>query len=194
MFFRHRIADSATYHLVCVNAKHTCPQNTEACRPGLRISVPCSHHHIGESEADAARQFPPPDMSLYMSLGFPSKRTTRSIFLRIPIRFGKWKLAQEGSPLARKRSPMNILAASPCSPRPLPLPNVAPVPWGPVPEQDNVQVPLDDAETKSEDRRMDVRRNAAQAPTPALNRGKCRFLVTRRLAAPSRFDLKSVAG
>ena len=33
---------------------------------------------------------------------------------------------------------------------------------------------------------MDVRRNAAQAPTPALNRGKCRFLVTRRLAAPSR--------
>jgi hypothetical protein len=116
MFFRHRIADSATYHPVFVNAKHTCPQSTEACRPGLRISVPCRDHHVSESEADAARQFPPPDMSLYMSLGFPSKRTTRSIFLRIPIRFGKRKLAQEGSPLARKRSSMNILAVSPCSP------------------------------------------------------------------------------
>jgi hypothetical protein len=114
----------------------------ESCRPGLRISVPCSHHHISESEADAARQFPPPDMSLYMSLGFPSQRTTRSIFLRIPIRFGKWKLAQEGSPLARKRSSMNILAASPCSPRALPLPNLAPVPWGPYPSKTMLRFPL----------------------------------------------------
>ena len=83
--------------------------NPEACS-GLWISAYCSHQHIGESEADAARQFPPPAMSH----GLPSKRATRSIFPRIPIRFGKWKLAQEGSPLARKRSAMNILAAGRC--------------------------------------------------------------------------------
>jgi hypothetical protein len=79
---------------------HVSTLNSEAYRPGLWISAYCSHQQIGESEADAARQFPPPDMSL----GLPSKRATRSIFPRIPIRFGKSKLAQEGSPLARKRS------------------------------------------------------------------------------------------
>jgi hypothetical protein len=89
---------------------HVSTLNSEACRSGLWIAAYCSHQPIGESEADAARQFPPPDMSL----GLPSRRATRSIFLRIPIRFGKWKLAQEGSPLARKRSSMNILAASRC--------------------------------------------------------------------------------
>ena len=106
---------------------HTQPRSTP---PGLWISAYCSHQHIGESEADAARQFPPPAMSL----GLPLKQATRSIFLRIPIRFGKWKLAQEGSPLARKRSAMNILAASRCfSAGALPSACAASVPWGRAP-------------------------------------------------------------
>ena len=45
----------------------------------------------------------------------------------------------------------------------LPLTFVALIPWGAlrtVPAPGKVQVPLDDAETKSEDRQVDVRRSA----------------------------------
>jgi hypothetical protein len=41
-------------------------------------------------------------------------------------------------------------------------------PLGALAAQNNAQVPLDDAETKSEDHQMDVGRNAAQAPTTAI--------------------------
>jgi len=91
-----------------------------------------------------------------MSGGFPWKRPSSSIFfVPIPIPFGNGKLAQEGSALARKRNPINFLASSPWLAGTAFILQCNSALDQKEPARPKVEVPLDGAETKSEDYQMD---------------------------------------
>src|SRR5258708_8765721 len=109
-------------------------------------------------------------------------------FVGIPTRFGNRKLAQERSAFARKRSTTNFLARARDfrRRRASMLRSVSCFGLTHRPVRDPlVEVPLDGAETKSEDYQRDIRRRAAQTPANPLNSGKTRSTITRALSPQS---------
>src|ERR1700693_2437572 len=94
-------------------------------------------------------------------------------FAGIPTRFGNRKLAREGSVFARKRNTVDFLSGTSDFRRRRAallrrISRFAPLHRS-VTSDPLVEVPLDGAETKSEDCQRDVRRSAAQTPMIALN-------------------------